>query len=116
MGGDKSKTKVAPKSQKSGRGNLAKLSKVKIQGNKEVPIVLRAIFSNYDKDASGTITLETGVCEQVREELRRRGHTIRRAGPSTYGGYQCIRREEQDGQVVYHGGTEMRKDGMVHSY
>ena len=67
-------------------------------------------------DGSGTITLESGVCEDIREELRRRGHTIRRAGPSTYGGYQCIRREEQDGQTVYYGGTEMRKDGMVHSY
>lgn len=55
----KDSTKVTPKDgkQKSQRGALAKLSKIKIQGNKEVPIVLRAIFSNYDKDASGTITL-----------------------------------------------------------
>jgi Ca2+-binding EF-hand superfamily protein len=55
--GKSDKTKVAPKaSAKSQRGALQKLSKIKIQGNKEVPIVLRAIFSNYDKDASGSIT------------------------------------------------------------
>ena len=55
--GKSDKTKVAPQaSAKSQRGALQKLSKIKIQGNKEVPIVLRAIFSNYDKDASGSIT------------------------------------------------------------
>tara|TARA_B110000008_G_C16952550_1_gene556879 strand:+ start:459 stop:1118 length:660 start_codon:yes stop_codon:yes gene_type:complete len=37
-------------------GVLRKMSKVKICGNREVPIVLRAIFSNYDKDNSGYIT------------------------------------------------------------
>ena len=69
------------------------------------------------EDGGGVVTLETGVCEEVREELRQRGHIIGRAGPSTYGGYQCIRREEEEeGQIVYHGGTEMRKDGMVHGY
>lgn len=45
-----------PKKAKSQRGQLQKLSKIQIPGNKEVPIVLRAIFSNYDKDGSGTIT------------------------------------------------------------
>ena len=68
-------------------------------------------------DGGGTITLESGVCEDVREDLRQRGHVIGRAGPSSYGGYQCVRREEtEDGEVVYYGGTEMRKDGMVHSF
>ena len=48
----KDPTKVSPADgdAKSQRGALAKLAKIKIQGNKEVPIVLRAIFSNYDKD------------------------------------------------------------------
>lgn len=55
----KSKSKISPASgtkDASGRGQLAKLSKIKIPGNKQVPIVLRAIFSNYDADASGSIS------------------------------------------------------------
>jgi hypothetical protein len=52
-----SKTKVTPVGKpKNARGQLSKLSKIKIQGNKQVPIVLRAIFSNYDTDASGSIS------------------------------------------------------------
>ena len=60
--GKTDKTKVSPAdgdakpNAKSQRGALQKLSKIRIPGNKEVPIVLRAIFSNYDKDGSGTIT------------------------------------------------------------
>jgi len=48
------KSKVQPAT--STRGQLSKLSKIQIQGNKQVPIVLRAIFSNYDADASGSIS------------------------------------------------------------
>ena len=48
-------SKVSPAT-KTARGQLSKLSKIKIQGNKQVPIVLRAIFSNYDTDASGSIS------------------------------------------------------------
>ena len=48
-------SKVTP--QKSQSGTLAKMAKMKVRGNKEVPVVLRAIFSNYDKDCSGTISL-----------------------------------------------------------
>ena len=50
------KTKVTPAKQKSSRGQLSLLKKIKIPGNKQVPIVLRAIFSNYDVDASGSIS------------------------------------------------------------
>lgn len=48
-------TKVSPARATSGRGQLSKLSQITIPGNKQVPIVLRAIFSNYDADASGSI-------------------------------------------------------------
>ena len=67
-------------------------------------------------DGSGTIGLESGICQAVRDDLKRRGHKIRDVGTGSYGGYQCIRREEDDGEQVYIGGTEMRKDGMVHGY
>ncbi len=48
-------TKVSPNESK--RGVLSKMLKIKVNGNRQVPIVLRAIFSNYDKDGSGTISL-----------------------------------------------------------
>lgn len=50
-----SRTKVTPK-EGNKRNDLRKLATIKIQGNKQVPVVLRAIFSNYDKDASGSIS------------------------------------------------------------
>ena len=50
------KSKVSPAAKVSARGQLSKLSKITIPGNKQVPIVLRAIFSNYDVDASGSIS------------------------------------------------------------
>jgi len=45
-----------PSNPQNRRGLLANMAKIKVVGNKEVPIVLRAIFSNYDKDNSGTIS------------------------------------------------------------
>ena len=82
FGKTKGKTKVAPKNEnetptpRSQRGTLARLSKIKIQGNKEVPIVLRAIFSNYDKDGSGSLDYddivwvgqEMGLGEQMKSQ------------------------------------------------
>lgn len=50
-----SRTKVTPKAGNK-RNDLRRLATIKIQGNKQVPVVLRAIFSNYDKDASGSIS------------------------------------------------------------
>ena len=47
--------KVAP-SGKSKCGTLSKMASVKIRGNKEVPIVLRALFSHYDQNDSGYIS------------------------------------------------------------
>ena len=51
----KKSTKIEPNVENK-RGALSRMSSVKIQGNKEVPIVLRAIFSHYDNDDSGCIS------------------------------------------------------------
>ena len=61
----------------------------------------------------GTLLLESGVEPEVVEALRQRGHRVRvtRGG---FGGYQAILWDARHG--VYHGASEMRKDGQVIGY
>lgn len=61
----------------------------------------------------GTLELETGIGQRVRDELTRRGHSIS-AGDGGYGGYQAIMRDPATG--VYWGASEMRKDGAAMGY
>ena len=61
----------------------------------------------------GVLTLESGVSGDVQRELVRRGHTVQ-PGACCFGGYQAIMWDVKNG--VYHGATEMRKDGMVVGY
>jgi len=66
-------------------------------------------------DDGGVVILEAGVCPAVRDELRKRGHTLTK-GPNG-GGYQAIMRDhDQEPDIVYHGASEMRKDGMAAGY
>ena len=58
----------------------------------------------------GTVYLESGYSEAVREDLRARGHDIA-TEPTSYGGYQAILRDHQEG--VYYGASESRKDGQA---
>lgn len=63
----------------------------------------------------GMVELEAGVCAAVEKELQRRGHHTTR-GPNG-GGYQAIMRTEPTpGTIVYHGASEMRKDGQAAGY
>lgn len=57
----------------------------------------------------GVVFLEEGVPESAAQALRRRGHRTQRAMEG-FGGYQAIRR---DGNGVYHGASESRKDGQA---
>jgi gamma-glutamyltranspeptidase/glutathione hydrolase len=61
----------------------------------------------------GIVHLESGVAPEVVESLRARGHQVR-VSRGAFGGYQAIWRDPATG--VYHGATEMRKDGMVAGY
>jgi gamma-glutamyltranspeptidase/glutathione hydrolase len=61
----------------------------------------------------GTLHLEPGVPEDVREELVRRGHRIS-ADPVHFGGYQAVMRDARRG--FYAGATESRKDGCALGY
>ena len=62
----------------------------------------------------GEVELEAGVCEAVRADLKARGHKLY-AGPNG-GGYQAIMLEHDGDAPVYHGASEMRKDGMAAGY
>ncbi len=61
----------------------------------------------------GTLLVESGVADDVVEALRRRGHRVR-VTKGGFGGYQAIVWDVRNG--VYHGASEMRKDGQVVGY
>lgn len=62
----------------------------------------------------GTLSLEPGVPEGVRQALRRRGHTLVDASATVFGGYQAVWRDPSTG--VYFGASESRKDGCAMGY
>ena len=61
----------------------------------------------------GTVYLESGIPESVREELRAKGHNIA-TQRTVYGGYQAILRDDVRG--VYFGASESRNDGQAAGY
>jgi gamma-glutamyltranspeptidase/glutathione hydrolase len=61
----------------------------------------------------GTVYLESAISDAARDELRKMGHEIG-TERTTYGGYQAIRRDPQQG--VYYGASESRKDGQAAGY
>uniref|UniRef100_A0A7S2BWL8 Gamma-glutamyltransferase n=1 Tax=Octactis speculum TaxID=3111310 RepID=A0A7S2BWL8_9STRA len=64
----------------------------------------------------GILELEGGICPSVENELLNRGHTIFRK--ANKGGYQALERHGKvsDNTIVYHGASEMRKDGQASGY
>jgi gamma-glutamyltranspeptidase/glutathione hydrolase len=61
----------------------------------------------------GTVYLESGIPNSVRDELRAMGHNIS-DGRASMGGYQAIMRDDVRG--VYFGASESRKDGQAAGY
>jgi len=61
----------------------------------------------------GTVSVETGVSDEVIAKLRALGHNVMRARGG-YGGYQGILIDWENG--VLHGATETRKDGVATGY
>ena len=66
-------------------------------------------------DAAGFVDLESGIPYETARELRKRGHDVR-VDVGGYGGYQAIKVEMHDGQRVYVGASESRKDGQAAGY
>jgi gamma-glutamyltranspeptidase/glutathione hydrolase len=62
----------------------------------------------------GILSLESGVSDDVRQALLRRGHKLVEASASVFGGYQAVWRDPATG--VYFGASESRKDGCAMGY
>ncbi len=61
----------------------------------------------------GVLELESGISASVVRTLQKKGHKIHiTSGP--FGGYQAIMKDLKTG--VYHGASEMRKDGQAQGY
>ncbi|GAB3935905.1 gamma-glutamyltransferase [Larkinella terrae] len=60
----------------------------------------------------GHLALESGISKEVRDELERRGHHL--IPSDFFGGYQAILFDSTN--RVYHGASEMRKDGQAAGY
>jgi len=63
----------------------------------------------------GYIEVESGIPYETVRELKKRGHDVR-FDVGGYGGYQAIKVEMHDGQRVYVGASESRKDGQAAGY
>jgi gamma-glutamyltranspeptidase/glutathione hydrolase len=62
----------------------------------------------------GTLNLEPGLSDALKEELTRRGHHLATESVGAFGGYQAIWRDPVTG--MYGGATEKRKDGCAAGY
>jgi len=66
-------------------------------------------------EAGGYVEVESGIPYETVRELRKKGHDVR-FDVGGYGGYQAIKVEMHDGQRVYVGASESRKDGQAAGY
>ena len=66
-------------------------------------------------DKGGYVEVENGVPLETVRELKKKGHDVR-FDVGGYGGYQAIKVETHDGQRVYVGASESRKDGQAEGY
>src|SRR5438094_6339507 len=65
--------------------------------------------------SGGYVEVESGIPYEIVRELEKRGHDVR-FDVGGYGGYQPIKVEMHDGQRVYVGASESRKDGQAAGY
>jgi gamma-glutamyltranspeptidase / glutathione hydrolase len=66
-------------------------------------------------ESGGYVEVESGIPYETVRELKKRGHDVR-VDVGGYGGYQAIKVEIHDGQRVYVGASESRKDGQAAGY
>jgi gamma-glutamyltranspeptidase/glutathione hydrolase len=66
-------------------------------------------------ETGGYVNVESGIPYDTVRELKRKGHDVR-FDVGGYGGYQAIKVEMRDGQRVYLGASESRKDGQAAGY
>jgi gamma-glutamyltranspeptidase / glutathione hydrolase len=63
----------------------------------------------------GYVEVESGIPYEIVRELEKRGHDVR-FDVGGYGGYQAIKTQTRDGQRIYVGASESRKDGQAAGY
>ncbi|HLF21193.1 MAG TPA: gamma-glutamyltransferase, partial [Aestuariivirga sp.] len=63
--------------------------------------------------SAGTVVVESGVPERVKNALAAKGHTIV-ASPEPLGGGQAIAIDREHGMLI--GGSDFRKDGLALGY
>jgi gamma-glutamyltranspeptidase/glutathione hydrolase len=66
-------------------------------------------------EKGGYVELESAIPYETARELEKRGHDVR-FDVGGYGGYQAIKVEMHEGQRVYVGASESRKDGQAAGY
>jgi len=66
-------------------------------------------------EKGGYVEVESGIPHEIVRELEKHGHEVR-FDVGGYGGYQAIKVELHDGQRVYVGASESRKDGQAAGY
>jgi len=66
-------------------------------------------------EKGGYVEVESGIPYEIVRELEKRGHEVH-FDVGGYGGYQAIKVELHDGQRVYVGASESRKDGQAAGY
>jgi gamma-glutamyltranspeptidase/glutathione hydrolase len=66
-------------------------------------------------ETGGYVNVESGVPYESVRELKKKGHDVR-YDVGGYGGYQAIKVEMHDGERVYVGASESRKDGQAAGY
>jgi len=66
-------------------------------------------------ESGGYVEVESGIPYETVRELRKKGHDVR-FDVGGYGGYQAVKVEMHDGQRVYVGASESRKDGQAAGY
>ncbi|MEM1133522.1 MAG: gamma-glutamyltransferase family protein [Pseudomonadota bacterium] len=73
------------------------------------------VLNTRDADLLGTLNVEPGISEATIARLKAMGHNVNVVSNGVmFGGYQAIIRDPESG--VYHGATEMRKDGQALGY
>jgi len=65
--------------------------------------------------SGGYVEVESGIPYETVRDLKKRGHDVR-FDVGGYGGYQAIKVERRDGQRIYVGASESRKDGQAAGY
>lgn len=66
-------------------------------------------------ETGGYVNVESGVPYETVRELKKKGHDVR-FDVGGYGGYQAIKIEMHDGERIYVGASESRKDGQAAGY